>query len=33
MIERKIKDDFGEEQFGLRRGKGNRSTVGMLRII
>jgi hypothetical protein len=33
MIERKIEDVFGEEQLGLRRRKGNRSTAGMLRII
>jgi len=33
MIERKIKDVFGGEQFELRRGKENRYTVGILRII
>jgi len=32
-IEKKIEDVLGEEQFGFRRGKGTRDTVGMLRII
>jgi len=33
MIEGKIEDVFGAEQFGLRRGKENKNTFGMLRII
>jgi hypothetical protein len=32
-IERKSEDALGEDQFGFRRGKGNRDAVGMLRII
>ena len=32
-IEKKIEDVLGEDQFGFRRGKGTRDTVGMLRII
>jgi retron-type reverse transcriptase len=32
-IEKKIKDVFGEDQFGFRRGKGTRNAIGMLRII
>jgi hypothetical protein len=31
-IERKIEDALGEDQFGFRRGKGTRDTIGMLRI-
>jgi len=33
MIERKIEDVLGEDQFGFRRGKGTRIAIGMLRII
>jgi hypothetical protein len=33
QIERKIEDVLGEYQFGLRREKGTRDAVGMLRII
>jgi hypothetical protein len=33
MIERKIEDIFGEEQFGSRSGREIRNAVGMLRII
>jgi hypothetical protein len=32
-IERKIEDVLGEDQFGFRRGKGNRDAIGMMRII
>ena len=32
-IERKIEDVLGEDQFGLRRGKGTRDAIGMMRII
>jgi hypothetical protein len=32
-FERKIKDVLGEDQFGFRRRKGTRNTIGMLRII
>jgi hypothetical protein len=32
-IERETEDAFGEDQFGLRRGKGTRYAIGMLRII
>ena len=32
-IERKIEDVLAEDQFGFRRGKGTRDTIGMLRII
>jgi hypothetical protein len=32
-IERKIEDVLGEDPFGFRRSKGNRDTIGMLRII
>ena len=32
-IERKIEDVLGADQFGFRRGKGNRDAVGMMRII
>ena len=32
-IEKKIEDVLGEDQFGFRRGKGNRYVTGMLRII
>ena len=31
--ERKIEDVLGEDQFGFRRGKGTRDTIGMMRII
>jgi len=31
-IEKKIEDVLGEDQFGLRRGKGTRDPIGMLRI-
>jgi len=33
MIERKIEDVLGEEQFGFRGGKGTRDVIGMMRII
>jgi hypothetical protein len=33
MIERKIEDVLGEDQFGFRRGNGTRDATGMLRII
>jgi hypothetical protein len=33
MIERKIEDVFGKEQFGSRRGREIRNAVGMQRII
>ena len=33
MIERKIEDVFGEEQFGFRRGKGTSDAIGMLIMI
>jgi hypothetical protein len=33
MIERKIEDVLGEDQFGFRRGKGTRNAIGMLKII
>jgi hypothetical protein len=29
----KIEDVVGEDQFGFRKGKGNRDAIGMLRII
>jgi len=32
-IERKIEDVLGEDRFGLRRGKGTRDAIGLLRII
>jgi hypothetical protein len=32
-IERKTEDVLGDDQFGLRRGKGSRDAIGMLRII
>jgi len=32
-IKRKIEDVLGEDQFGFRRGKGNRDAIGMMRII
>jgi hypothetical protein len=32
-IERKTEGALGEDQFGFRRGKGTRDTIGMLRII
>ena len=31
--EKKIEDVLGEDQFGFRRGKGTRDTIGMMRII
>jgi hypothetical protein len=33
MIERKIEDALGKDQFEFRSGKGTRGTIGMLRII
>ena len=33
MIERKIEDVFGEDQFGFRRGKGTGDAIGMLIMI
>jgi len=33
MIEKKIEDVLGEDQFGFRRGKGTRDAIGMPRII
>jgi hypothetical protein len=33
MIERKIEDVLGEDQFEFRRGKGTTDAIGMLRII
>ena len=33
MIERKIEDVLGEDQFGFRRGTGTRDAIGMMRII
>ena len=32
-FERKIEAVLGEDQFGLRRGKGTRDAIGMMRII
>jgi len=32
-IEKKIEDVLGEDQFGLRRGKGTSDVIGMMRII
>jgi hypothetical protein len=32
MIEKKIEDVLGDDQFGFRRGKGTRNANGMLRI-
>jgi hypothetical protein len=32
-IEKKIDDLLGVDHFGLRRGKGTRNVIGMLRII
>ena len=32
-IEKKIENVLGEDQFGLRRGKGTRDAIGMMRII
>jgi hypothetical protein len=32
-IEKKIEDILGEDQFGFKRGKGTRDTIGMMRII
>jgi hypothetical protein len=31
-IGKKTEDVFGEDQFGFRRGKGTRDTIGILRI-
>ena len=33
MIERKIEDVFGHDQFGFRKGKESRDAFVMLRII
>jgi len=33
MIEKKIEDVLGEEQFRFRRGKGTGDAIGMMRII
>jgi hypothetical protein len=33
MIEKKIEDVLGEDQFGFRRGKETKDAIGMLRII
>jgi hypothetical protein len=33
MIDKKIEDVLGEDQFGFRKGKGTRDAIGMLRII
>ena len=33
MIERKIEDVLGEDQFGFRRGKGTRDAIRLMRII
>jgi hypothetical protein len=33
MIESKVEDVLGEDQFGFRRGKVTRDAIGMLRII
>ena len=32
-LEKKIEDVLGEDQFGFRKGKGTRNTIGMRRII
>jgi hypothetical protein len=32
-FERKIEDVLGEDQFGFRKGKGTRNSIGLLRII
>ena len=32
-IEKKIEDVLGEDQFGFKRGKGNRDAIGMLKIV
>ena len=32
-IEKKIEGMLGEDQFGLRRGKGTRDAIGMMRTI
>jgi hypothetical protein len=32
-IERRVEDVFGEDQFELRKEKGTRNAIGMLRII
>ena len=32
-IEKKIEDVLGEDQFGVRRGKGTRDAIGMMKII
>jgi len=32
-IDRKIEDVLGVDQFGIRRGKGTRNAIGMMRII
>jgi hypothetical protein len=33
MIEKKIEDVLGEDQFGFRRGKGTKDAIVMLRIV
>jgi hypothetical protein len=33
MIDRKIENVLGEDQFGFRSGKGTRDAAGILRII
>jgi hypothetical protein len=32
-IEKKFEDILGEDHFGVRRGKGTRNSIGMLRIV
>ena len=32
-VEKKIEDVLGEDQFGLRKGKGTKDAFGMMRII
>ena len=32
-VERKIESVLGDDQFGFRRGKRTRDTIGMMRII
>jgi len=33
MIDRKVENVLGEDQFGFRSGKGTRDAIGILRII
>jgi hypothetical protein len=33
MIEKKIENVLGEDEFGFRRGKGTRDAIGLLRVI